>query len=293
MRPVLDPASPLWRRDTEHLQVGSDPSDAVVLRDVPGVLDLLRRCDGVRDADDVLRTAPSDQQQALASALDALLDAGVLVDADSSWRLGAAAGEAARLTGAGVVGSRAPLAVADRRRRRIGLAGSGLLTDPLAALLASCGASCSPGRASGVDLVVLAGYPEPDRHLADACARDNIPHVVISLHARSAVLGPVVLPGRTACLRCADETRADTDPAWAALVPQLDQPLHRPVAAFAAASPVLVATLVAATAATVLAMLDDLPPAYGGGIVRWAAACGPPSVQPLPPHPRCGCMQLR
>jgi hypothetical protein len=256
-------------------------------------LDLLRRCDGVRDADDVLSTAPPEQQPALTRALHVLLDAGVLVDADSSWRLGAAAGEAARLIGAGFSGSDSSLVVADRRRRSIGLTGPRFMTDPLAALLGSCGASCCPDRTSGVDLVVLAGYPEPDRHLADACARDNVAHVVLSLHARSAMLGPVVLPGRTACLRCADETRADTDPAWAALVPHLEQPLHRPVVAFAAGSPALVATLVAATAATVLAMLDDLPPAYGGGLVRWAAACGPPSIAPLAPHPRCGCIQLR
>lgn len=54
VRPVLDPAAPLWRRDAEHLQFGTDRRDAVVLRDVAGVLDLVRRCDGVREAHEVL-----------------------------------------------------------------------------------------------------------------------------------------------------------------------------------------------------------------------------------------------
>lgn len=166
---------------------------------------------------------------------------------------------------------------------------------PLAALLADCGLPVLPGPASGMDLVVLAGRPEPDRQLADACSREDVAHVLMSLHPRSAVLGPMVLPGRTACVRCADETRADTDPAWAALVPQLESPVHRPAAAAVAAagSPLLVATLVAATAAAVLAMIDGLATGYDGSVLRWGSGCDAPSVERLAPHPRCGCLRLR
>jgi hypothetical protein len=290
---VLDPAAPLWRRDAEHLQIGTDPQDAVVVRDVAGLLDLVRRCDGVRRVDEVLSTAPPGRQSALAAALDALLDAGVLVDADSASPLGAAAGELARLTGADLAAAQARATVSERSRRKIGLVGPRVLTAPLGALLADCGAPALPGQFSGMDLVVLAGRPEPDRRLADACARDDVPHVVMSLQPRSALPGPMVLPGRTACLRCADETRADTDPAWAALVAQLDSPVQRPAGALAAeGSPLLVATLVAATAAAVLAMIDGLATGYDGSVRRWAAACEAPSVERLAPHPRCGCLRL-
>lgn len=226
--------------------------------------------------------------------LHALLDAGVLLDADSA-EPAAHLGELARLTGAGLARARAQAMVTDRRRRRIGLVGPHALAEPLAALLADCGLPVLPGPASGMDLVVLAGRPEPDRQLADACSREDVAHVLMSLHPRSAVLGPMVLPGRTACVRCADETRADTDPAWAALVPQLESPVHRPAAAAVAAagSPLLVATLVAATAAAVLAMIDGLATGYDGSVLRWGSGCDAPSVERLAPHPRCGCLRLR
>ncbi len=293
MRPVLDPGAPLWRRDAEHLQFGTDPRDAVVLRDVAGVVDLVRRCDGVRKASDVLGSVPAEQRPALAAALNALLDAGVLLDADVSPA--AHAGEVARLTGAGLAGTSASAVLAGRRRRSIGTMGPAVLIEPLGRLLIDCGATVAPGQASGVGLVVLAGRPEPDRRLADACAREDIPHLLMALHPRSAVLGPMVLPGRTACVRCADVTRADTDPGWAALVPQLDSPVHRPVGvpAVAAGSPLLLATLVAATAAAVLAMIDGLASGYDGSVLRWGAGCDAPSVEQLAPHPRCGCLRLR
>jgi hypothetical protein len=54
-----------------------------------------------------------------------------------------------------------------------------------------------------------------------------------------------------------------------------------------------VATVVAATAAAVLALIDGLATGYDGSIVRWAAGCDAPSVEPLLPHPRCGCLRLR
>lgn len=294
VRPVLDPAAPLWRRDVEHLQFGTDRQDAVVLRDVAGVVNLVRRCDGVREAHEVLSGVPAEERPALAAALHALLDAGVLLDADFP-RSAAHAGELARLTGAGLAGARAQAVVSGRRRHSIGLIGPQVLVQPLAALLADCGATVLPGQAAGMDLVVLAGRPEPDRRLADACAREDVAHVLMSLHPRSAVLGPMVLPGRTACLRCADETRADSDEAWAALVPQLDSPVHRQagVPATAAGSPLLVATLVAATAAAVLAMIDGLATGYDGSLIRWGAGCDAPSVGRLAPHPRCGCLRLR
>ena len=40
--------------------------------------------------------------------------------------------------------------------------------------------------------------------------------------------GPLVIPGRTSCLRCADLHRTDRDPAWPALAVQLaTPPRHR------------------------------------------------------------------
>ncbi len=292
MRPTLDPAAPVLRRGAQHLQIGTDPDDAVVLRDLPGVRALLRRCDGVREREAVL--AGAGMSPDADAVLAALLDAGALIDADARDRAGRASGEAARLVGLGVPGSVAPTAVEARLRRPVAVLGPAIVAEPLLRLLRDCGAQAGPQSEAGsrAELAVVVGHPEPARERLDTLTRDDVDHLVGALHPRSVVLGPLVRPGRTACVRCADAARADRDPAWAALVPQLDSPPQRPVAA-AAGSPLLLATLVAATAAVVLAWLDGTPTAVDGSVLRWGADGVTPTATPLSPHPRCGCQHLR
>lgn len=47
------------------------------------------------------------------------------------------------------------------------------------------------------------------------------PHLSVVVRDTAAVIGPLVLPGRTPCLRCLELARADRDPAWPALAAQL------------------------------------------------------------------------
>lgn len=47
------------------------------------------------------------------------------------------------------------------------------------------------------------------------------PHLAVVVRDTAAVIGPLVLPGRSACLRCLELARADRDPAWPALAAQL------------------------------------------------------------------------
>jgi hypothetical protein len=108
------------------------------------------------------------------------------------------------------------------------------------------------------DLVVLAppaglAIPEPPRLLA---------HLVAELRGEVGVVGPLVVPGTSACLRCLDLTRADRDPGWAALAVQLGTPA-RGVAACDSALAVAVA---AQTTMQALAFLDGsgLPDTAGG-----------------------------
>lgn len=298
MRPALDPASPVLRRDAEHLQAGTDPHDAVVLRDLPGVVELLRRCDGVRQRAEVLAGAGPEALGAgdLERALDALLDVGVLVDVDARLTLGGAVGEPGRLLGLGLTARDASAAVAARRTRTVHVLGPSVVAEPLGALLTDCGVLVGTVGVPRPDLAVMIGQPEPDRDAVDSLVRFDVDHLVVRLHARSAVLGPLVRPGRTACLRCADAARAGVDPAWTALVPQLSAPVQRPVGAGvpgAHVSPLLVTTVTAAATAAVLACLDGLPTPCDGAVLRWGADCGLPSVDPLPPHRGCGCTRLR
>ncbi len=53
---------------------------------------------------------------------------------------------------------------------------------------------------------------------------DRVPHLVATVRGEVGVVGPLVVPGRTGCLRCAEATRADAAPGWPELATQLREP---------------------------------------------------------------------
>ncbi|MDT4941015.1 MAG: hypothetical protein QOJ34_1104 [Pseudonocardiales bacterium] len=134
-------------------------------------------------------------------------------------------------------------------------------------------------------LTVLAvDGPVPDeRHIA-LHAADN-PYLTVSLGLESGVVGPLVLPGLTSCLRCADLHRRDRDPAWSALAVQLTvQGRYGPASAAA------LATIVAGVAAQqVLAFLDGDEPASLEGTIELHLPDWRLRRRSWPPHPDCGC----
>jgi bacteriocin biosynthesis cyclodehydratase domain-containing protein len=75
-----------------------------------------------------------------------------------------------------------------------------------------------PAAAAGCG--VLLGVGEPDRSLLDGWTRDGTPYLLVRLTEGRAVIGPFVVPGKTACLRCVDAHCTDADPAWPLLVQQ-------------------------------------------------------------------------
>ncbi|MPZ66668.1 MAG: TOMM precursor leader peptide-binding protein [Pseudonocardiaceae bacterium] len=137
------------------------------------------------------------------------------------------------------------------------------------------------------DLVVLADALVPDPGLLlDLLAR-RVPHLAVHAHEGVAVVGPLVLPGRSSCLRCVQLRRADLDPAWPKLAAQLVSAV--PIADVGC-------TQVAAALATeqVLAMLAG-PSGGVGHPPTWGASLeldplrGQLSRRRWPAHPRCGC----
>ncbi|MDX6325107.1 MAG: hypothetical protein QOK15_1461 [Nocardioidaceae bacterium] len=81
----------------------------------------------------------------------------------------------------------------------------------------------SPGRRTPPEpptVRVLVGVGEPSRDLVDPWLREACPHLLVRLVEGRAVVGPFVVPGRTACLRCIDAYRREEDPAWPLLVEQ-------------------------------------------------------------------------
>ena len=92
---------------------------------------------------------------------------------------------------------------------------------------------------SVIDLtVVAADGPEIDRTITDHLVRLDHPHLVIRSLGNGACVGPLVLAGRTSCLRCHDLTRRDADRQWPVVLEQLSRvrlEMPEAVAAWAAA----------------------------------------------------------
>ncbi|MCU1431180.1 MAG: UBA/THIF-type binding protein [Actinotalea sp.] len=141
----------------------------------------------------------------------------------------------------------------------------------------------SPGHRP-VDLVVLVehGVADPLRHraLLDLDAA----HLSVVVREASVVVGPLVVPGRSACLRCVDLHRSDADGGWPAIAAQLaGRADERPVETALAAIATGLAT------AQVLAHLDGRPTSVHDA--SWEMRL--PDVVPRrlgwSPHPDCDC----
>ncbi|MGY1844148.1 ThiF family adenylyltransferase [Modestobacter sp. SYSU DS0875] len=136
------------------------------------------------------------------------------------------------------------------------------------------------------DLVVLCRPWAALDPLTAALHRDGVAHLVATVRGETGVVGPLVLPGVSSCLRCAEGWRRDDDPAWPAIAVQLAASRPGP------AGSTLTCLATAVTAAVqALAHLDggDRAPA----VLDAAVELRPPSLEPRlrrwPPHPECSC----
>ncbi len=141
-----------------------------------------------------------------------------------------------------------------------------------------------PGRLA--DLVVLGSARPVDTDLRPVLQNAGLPHLVVGVRETTAIIGPLVLPGATTCLRCTDLHRAEHDPAWPLLAAQLsDDRTHR-----VEPCDVVLATIAAAVGALqCLAQLDGGAPTTLGGTLELALPDWRLRRRSWPPHRRCGC----
>jgi bacteriocin biosynthesis cyclodehydratase domain-containing protein len=146
----------------------------------------------------------------------------------------------------------------------------------------------APADAPLPDLAILAG-----RHSLEfraALMRQRIPHLATSAEEAIGIVGPLVIPGRTACLRCLDLHRTDRDPAWPLILAQLGERESEPPACDAP----LAAAVAAHAAAQALAFIDRPgEAAEAGATVNGTLELVLPTWQwrrrTWPPHPHCNC----
>ncbi|ARE74687.1 MULTISPECIES: ThiF family adenylyltransferase [unclassified Streptomyces] len=148
------------------------------------------------------------------------------------------------------------------------------------------------GAEPGLSLVVVAPRdglhawaPDPDTAADWVCA--GIPHLYAGVLEGTGLVGPLVLPGATACAGCMERDRVDRDAAWPRMLVQW-RSAHRRRGG--AACDLGLSTAVAGLAAAhALAFLDGGLPASTAA--RWEAAL--PALHwestPVLPHPDCPC----
>jgi len=140
-------------------------------------------------------------------------------------------------------------------------------------------------RAALPDLAVLIGTPDPE--LAARLMRERTPHLAASASEAIGVVGPLVIPGKSACLRCLDLARTDRDPAWPLILAQLAGRQPDPAACDAA----LAAAVAAQVTAQALAFIDR--PAQAGPVTNGTLELVLPGWQwrrrTWPPHRDCAC----
>lgn len=140
---------------------------------------------------------------------------------------------------------------------------------------------------AGADLVVLADTLVPDPGVVAGLLATGTPHLPVQAHGGQGVVGPLVLPGRSSCLRCADLQRAAVDPCWPALSAQLS---CRPQQADLCTT-LAVAALAAGQVVHALGWADAArwaPPAWDA-TVELDSLRGALGRTRWQPHPECGC----
>lgn len=142
--------------------------------------------------------------------------------------------------------------------------------------------TADPGPHRLPDLAVLADAAVPDPGVVAALFADAVPHLLVRVREGIGWIGPLVLPGRTSCLRCLDLHRADRDERWPTVAAQLagrSQP----------------ADLACAQATAALATAQVLAVLHEGSAQLWNAAIllDPGSARTWrrewAPHPDCTC----
>jgi bacteriocin biosynthesis cyclodehydratase domain-containing protein len=290
MRPILRPGTHVLRRGSAELQLGLDPRTALVLPDTAAV----------RAGLDVVTDPGSNHADAAAArpTVDLLAEQGLLLDEADVLPL--LAGDLpAPLTSAlaRAPGGRAADAHRARARARFEVRGFGHaagtdLRERFVALAATAGLHEAAPRAAGApDCGVLVGVGEPDRDLLDRWTRAGTPHLLVRLTEGRAVVGPFVVPGRTACLRCLDAHCTDADPAWPLLVRQYATASARDRADGVPepVDPLLAALALAWAAGDLASYVDGARPSSWSATVEVHPRTTRIDTRTWLRHPSCGC----
>ena len=310
--PQLAPYAPVIQRATEEVQVGVDPDTALVFRG-PGFRTLLNLFDGSSHTSAIQhdgRAAGLTSDQVTA-AVEALAAAELLRESGSAPYTDSTSPRV-RLIGAGEVGYQlaqlllvsgvGSLYVYDNEAPNLALyPAAGVLptrAEALRSALADVGSTASSAQGvstlshwskpetTPLDLTIVAtDRPEPDRVITEHLVRNDEPHLVVRCWGNGVSVGPLVIPGKTSCVRCADLSRSDADPLWPVVLRQLSRlQIETP--------PTLLAWAASVAVAQSLAFLHGELPESAGSTMELTWPHFVTRLRRWPAHRNCGCSWL-
>lgn len=142
----------------------------------------------------------------------------------------------------------------------------------------------------------LAAYA-PDPLVAEELVATGTPHLYAGVIEGTGIVGPLVLPGSTACAGCLALERAEREPAWPRMLAQWRSGRGGPgrggaghSEAAAGACDAALATVVAGLAAShTLTFLDGRMPVCAGARLEFSLPDLVWEARPVAPQPGCGC----
>ena len=273
---ALDPALPVLLRPDGAVQVGWSPRRAVLIRPprgltAAGLAALLRTMHSPVPMSELQRQA--DRQGGLTAG-----ELGDLV---------------ARLVAAGV-------ATRGCRQRSVRSAsirvhGRGPLSELLVEALRCSGArvkQCSQPHAAvtsaEADLVVLSDNLVADPRMLRDLHSQGVAHLAVRVRDGTGLVGPLVVPGVTSCLGCADLHRRDRDAAWPAVAAQLRDTVGVADRATLLATAALALSQVNKVIGAVRGSESE-PPTSLNATLEFDVHAGSIVVRQWPKHPLCSC----
>jgi hypothetical protein len=304
--PKLRPQIPVLERAGGEIQIGVDSESALIFAE-PRLAPVLRTLDGVHHLQAIRETGIAEGLPAgqVDEALRVLAESHMLMEGGRGLpKPEVISGPSILLIGAGILGQTVARLLSQGRlghlwlvddersepnaHPRPGIARS--RTEALRAIVSQMPETVVHAANHWTqafhpppDLTIIASETvEADRLVAADLLRADQPHLVVRSAGETAIVGPLVIPGRTACVNCTDLSRRDTDRGWPALLDQLTR-LRLP------ASDLLNSWAGCLAATQALAFLrSGTPEACGATIelnehdllTRWRTWM---------PHPGCGC----
>ncbi|MFO7191001.1 MULTISPECIES: TOMM precursor leader peptide-binding protein [Thermocrispum] len=263
-RPRYTPGIRAYQRAVDEIQIGVNPRRAVLATDLsPRMVSVLLSLDGQASIGRLMSRVGPQHADRLRALLREMMAAGFVIDANQPARNARLAHATVEIRGDG------PLAAAVAVQLASAGIGSLIVTSSGTVGTEDIGAVCTPAdlgkqrrhvieqaisaanpsvdiaparRECSPDLVILTDALVPAPEVVAQLMQDNQEHLVVAARDGCGIVGPLVLPGRSACLECFDRYRTDRDRCWPRVASQLagkvqraDPATTQATAAFAAA----------------------------------------------------------